>query len=74
MTDNKSLPFLGRLYVDHLQVMNYSERTVGHRETTLTQFSDWCEERGILLWTPDLGQRVKIEPQQRRGNDEAQDI
>jgi hypothetical protein len=27
-----------------------------------------------ILWPPDLGQRVKIEPQQRRGNDEAQDI
>lgn len=47
MTDNKSLRFLSRLYVDHLQVMNYSERTVGHRDTTLSQFSGWCEERGI---------------------------
>jgi integrase/recombinase XerD len=47
MTDNKSLTFLSRLYVDHLQVMNYSERTVSHRATTLSQFSQWCEEPGI---------------------------
>ena len=45
---NNSLAFLSRLYVDHLTVMNYAERTVGHRETTLTQFSDWCQERGII--------------------------
>ncbi|WP_347332707.1 site-specific tyrosine recombinase XerC [Marinimicrobium locisalis] len=45
---NNSLTFLSRLYVDHLKVMNYADRTVGHRETTLTQFSAWCEERGIL--------------------------
>lgn len=45
---NNSLTFLSRLYVDHLKVMNYADRTVGHRETTLAQFSTWCEERGIL--------------------------
>ena len=46
--DNKSLHFLSRLYVDHLQVMNYSERTIGHQELTLNQFNTWCEERGIV--------------------------
>ncbi len=45
--DNKSLHFLSRLYLDHMSVMHYSERTIGHRETTLRQFSDWCEERGM---------------------------
>ena len=45
--DNKRLSFLCRLYIDHLQVMNYAERTVDHRITTLEQFSGWCEERGI---------------------------
>ena len=45
--DNKSLHFLSRLYVDHLKVMNYAERTIDHRETTLSQFNTWCEERGI---------------------------
>ena len=46
--DNKSLHFLSRLYVDHLQVMNYSERTIGHQDLTLNQFNIWCEERGIV--------------------------
>ena len=46
--DNKSLHFLSRLYVDHLQVMNYSERTIGHQDLTLNQFNTWCEERGIV--------------------------
>lgn len=45
--DNKSLRFLSRLYLDHLQVMNYSPRTVGQQTTALGQFADWCEERGI---------------------------
>lgn len=45
---NSSLTFLSRLYVDHLKVMNYADRTVGHRDTTLAQFSAWCEARGIL--------------------------
>ena len=47
LSDNKSLAFLSRLYIDHLSVMNYAERTIGHREVTLTQFATWCEERGI---------------------------
>lgn len=45
--DNLSLIFLSRLYVDYLRVMNYSERTIDHREITLMQFSTWCEERGL---------------------------
>ncbi len=45
--DNKSLSFFSRLYLDHLQVMNYSPRTVNHRKLTLGKFTDWCEERGI---------------------------
>jgi integrase/recombinase XerD len=45
--DNKGLSFLSRLYLDYMDVMHYSERTIGHRETTLKQFSSWCEERGI---------------------------
>ncbi len=46
--DNQSLPFLSRLHLDYMAVMNYSERTIGHREVTLKQFSAWCEERGIV--------------------------
>ena len=45
--DNLSLTFLSRLYIDYLRVMNYSERTIDHREITLMQFSTWCEERGL---------------------------
>ena len=45
--DNKSLSFLSRLNLDHMAVMHYSERTIGHRETTMRQFSEWCEERGV---------------------------
>ncbi|MGS2724886.1 site-specific tyrosine recombinase XerC [Porticoccus sp. GXU_MW_L64] len=42
-----SLTFLSRLYLDHLQVMNYAERTITHRHVTLNQFTAWCDERGI---------------------------
>ncbi|WP_020415408.1 site-specific tyrosine recombinase XerC [Microbulbifer variabilis] len=45
--DNKSLRFLSRLYLEHLQVMHYSPRTVGQQITALDQFANWCEERGI---------------------------
>jgi len=45
--DNKSLRFLSRLYLEHLQVMHYSPRTVGQQTTALDQFANWCEERGI---------------------------
>ncbi|MBL4865527.1 MAG: site-specific tyrosine recombinase XerC [Pseudomonadales bacterium] len=45
--DNQSLTFLSRLYLDYLDVMHYSDRTIGHRETTLLQFTAWCEERGL---------------------------
>ena len=45
--DNLSLTFLSRLYIDYLRVMNYSERTIDHREITLMQFSTWSEERGL---------------------------
>lgn len=27
--------------------MHYAERTIGHREVTLAQFTAWCEERGL---------------------------
>lgn len=37
-----------RLYVDDLQVMNSSERTIGHQDLTLNQFNTWCEERAIV--------------------------
>ena len=47
LADNKSLAFLSRLYIDHLQVMNYAERTISHRGIVLSQFAAWCEERGI---------------------------
>ncbi|MBB3060476.1 site-specific tyrosine recombinase XerC [Microbulbifer rhizosphaerae] len=46
--DNQSLTYLSRLYLDYLQSLNYSPRTMGHRKTTLRQFDDWCQERGIV--------------------------
>lgn len=46
--DNQSLTYLSRLYLDYLNSLNYSLRTIGHRETTLRQFDDWCQERGII--------------------------
>lgn len=45
--NSNNLSLLGQLYIDYLKVMNYSERTVAHRELTLTQFSAWCSERGL---------------------------
>ncbi|MBB3062436.1 site-specific tyrosine recombinase XerC [Microbulbifer rhizosphaerae] len=46
--DNQSLTYLSRLHLDYLRAMNYSPRTISHRETTLRQFSEWCQERGIV--------------------------
>ncbi len=46
--DNQSLLFLSRLYLDYLHALHYAERTIGHRDTTLSQFILWCEERGIV--------------------------
>ena len=43
--DSHSLIFLSRLYLDYLQVMNYAERTITHRDVTLRRFNTWCESR-----------------------------
>lgn len=47
LMDNQSLPFLSRLYLNDLAVLNYSPRTIEHRTMALAHFNEWCEQRGI---------------------------
>jgi len=42
-----NLTLLSRLYLDHLAVMNYSQRTIEQRDMILNHFIDWCSERGL---------------------------
>lgn len=46
-SDPRGFGSLVPAFLDWMRVNNYSERTVGNRETYLRYFVDWCAERGL---------------------------
>lgn len=38
---------LVKVYIEYLQMQNYSDRTWTHRDKVLNEFTDWIEERGV---------------------------
>lgn len=46
-SDPRGFAVLAAAFLDWMRIKNYSERTVGNRETYLRYFIEWCEERGV---------------------------